>query len=188
MLRTVLVFFYNNAYHLLFTLNLIRTTMQQIRKCTSLYALVDAYAILGNRTSYVQRYVHTLSPWKERWLACFPGPMNVTIRRFCHSNVPVSNTDLGPKQLLVCMINKWQFCAAKLAKSANYASSALFWKSMKSILVLVNYAKNYTSTIYQSQLSDEPWDLLCRLLKTTFVGSKRGDYRTDKIASTCHLQ
>ena len=36
----------------------------------------------------------------------------------------------GPRSLISgpkkngCMINKWQFCSAKLAKSANYASSA----------------------------------------------------------------
>ena len=35
------------------------------------------------------------------------------------------------------MINKWQFCAAKLAKSANYASSAFFRE------IHENYASNY---------------------------------------------
>ena len=42
-----------------------------------------------------------------------------------------------------CMINKWQFRAAKLAKSANYASSAFFENYMKidlfSLYVLFSY-------------------------------------------------
>ena len=36
------------------------------------------------------------------------------------------------------MINKWQFCAAKLAKSANYASNAFSGKYMKIKLVMMN--------------------------------------------------
>ena len=39
------------------------------------------------------------------------------------------------------MINKWQFCAAKLAESAN--------KNARND----DYAKNYASTIYQSVVS-----------------------------------
>ena len=44
------------------------------------------------------------------------------------------------------MINKWQFCAAKLAKSANYCSSAFFAKYIKIMLVMTNYAKDYVTT------------------------------------------
>ena len=47
------------------------------------------------------------------------------------------------------MIKKWQFLAAKLTKSANYASSALFRKYRKIMLVMTNYSKNYACTIYQ---------------------------------------
>ena len=54
------------------------------------------------------------------------------------------------------MINKWQFCAAKLAQSANYAFSAFFWKCMKIMLVMTNYAKTYASTVYQSLVSSTP--------------------------------
>ena len=50
------------------------------------------------------------------------------------------------------MINKRQFCAQKLAKSANYASGAFFGKihALKVMLVMTNYAKNYASKIYQT--------------------------------------
>ena len=41
------------------------------------------------------------------------------------------------------MINKWQFWETKLAKRANYASSAFFRKEMKIMLVMTNYAKNH---------------------------------------------
>ena len=44
------------------------------------------------------------------------------------------------------MIREWQFCTAKLAKSANYAV-VLFTP------VMTNYAKNYASTIYQSLIT-----------------------------------
>ena len=39
------------------------------------------------------------------------------------------------------MINKWQFCASKLAKSANYAGSAFFGNYMKIMFVKTNYAE-----------------------------------------------
>ena len=35
------------------------------------------------------------------------------------------------------MINKWQFCAAKLAESANYASSAFFGKYIKMLVMTI---------------------------------------------------
>ena len=54
---------------------------------------------------------------------------------------------LGSKKV-GCMINKWQFCATKLARKATYASGAFFGKYMKILLVKTNYAKNYASTIY----------------------------------------
>ena len=44
------------------------------------------------------------------------------------------------------MINKLQFCAAKLAKSANYCSRAFFAKYIKIMLVMTNYAKDYVTT------------------------------------------
>ena len=54
------------------------------------------------------------------------------------------NTDLGRKKKLTIL-------CCKPAKSANYASSAFFRKiKVKIILVMMNYAKNYASTIYQS--------------------------------------
>ena len=44
------------------------------------------------------------------------------------------------------MINKWHlYCKT----SANYASNVFFWKNIKIMLVMTNYAKNYASTIYQ---------------------------------------
>ena len=47
------------------------------------------------------------------------------------------------------MINKWKFCAAKLAKSADYASSAFFSENKWNImLVMTDYAKTYARTIY----------------------------------------
>ena len=52
------------------------------------------------------------------------------------------------------MINKWQFCAAKLAESVNYASSA-FSEILEIMLVMTNYAKNYASTTYPSLISNE---------------------------------
>ena len=84
-----------------------------------------------------------------------PIPMNVAIskqkNRFCNLNFPVT---LISGQKIGCTINKWHwFWAAKLAKSANFASSAFFRKSMKSMLVMTNYAKNYASTIYQSLIT-----------------------------------
>ena len=45
--------------------------------------------------------------------------------------------------------NCFRFLAAKLTKSANYASSALFQKYRKIMLVMTNYSKNYACTIYQ---------------------------------------
>ena len=45
------------------------------------------------------------------------------------------------------MINKWHLCCKT---SANYASNVFFWKNIKIMLVMTNYAKNYASTIYQS--------------------------------------
>ena len=35
------------------------------------------------------------------------------------------------------MINKWQFCAAKLAESANYASSTFFGKYIKMLVMTI---------------------------------------------------
>ena len=39
------------------------------------------------------------------------------------------------------MINKWQFCAAKQAKSTNYAASPFCGEYMKIMLLVRNYAK-----------------------------------------------
>ena len=60
-----------------------------------------------------------------------------------------------------CVINKWQFCTAKLAQSANYSSGAFFRNIhlMKIMLVMRNYAKNYASTIYQDLLTLYLFDL-----------------------------
>ena len=45
------------------------------------------------------------------------------------------------------MINKWHLCCKT---SANFASNVFFWKNIKIMLVMTNYAKNYASPIYQS--------------------------------------
>ena len=45
------------------------------------------------------------------------------------------------KKKIGCMISKWQFCAAKLAKSANYAGSAFFGNYMKIMFVKTNHAE-----------------------------------------------
>lgn len=60
-----------------------------------------------------------------------------------------SDTDRGLKKLFA---NKWQVCAAKLAKhGANYASSAFLGKKkIKIMFVMTNYATNDASNIYQS--------------------------------------
>ena len=56
------------------------------------------------------------------------------------------DTDRGPKKKLFS--NKWQVCAAKLAKhGANYASSAFLGKKMKIMFVMSSYATGYASTI-----------------------------------------
>ena len=73
--------------------------------------------------------------------------MNVTINRQKKwSSYFACNTDLRPKQLAAWSINKWQFLCI------NYTSRAFFGKSMKIMLVLTNYVKNYASTNYQSLL------------------------------------
>ena len=54
---------------------------------------------------------------------------------FCYLNLPVTLIS-GQKQF-GCMINKWQFCAPKLAKRANYASSAFFGNTC-----IESYARN----------------------------------------------
>ena len=53
---------------------------------------------------------------------------------FCYLNLPV--THCLPAKRVSCVINRWQFCAAKLAKSANYANSAFFRKKYE------NYARD----------------------------------------------
>ena len=53
-------------------------------------------------------------------------------------------------------MNKWQFCAAKLAKSANYVSSTFLGGNRKIMLVMTSYAKNYASTICHSLVSSTP--------------------------------
>ena len=58
---------------------------------------------------------------------------------------PRSHECYKGKKNIGFMIIKWQFSAAKLAKQANYASSALFGKYLKIMLVMTNYAKNYAS-------------------------------------------
>ena len=75
-----------------------------------------------------------------------PGPRNAQMSRQKLIFIPnvACNTDLGPKE--DCMIIKWQFCAAKLAKLQ--ISSALFLKII--MLVMTNCGKNYASIIYQS--------------------------------------
>ena len=72
-----------------------------------------------------------------------------------------------------CVINKWQFCTAKLAKSANYSSGASFRNIhlMKIMLVMRNYAKNYASTIYQDLLTLYLFDL--ENILSDFEGSLR---------------
>ena len=57
------------------------------------------------------------------------------------------NTYLGSQKKIGWMINKWHLCCKT---SANYASNVFFWKNIKIMLVMTNYAKNYGSTIYQS--------------------------------------
>lgn len=54
------------------------------------------------------------------------------------------NTDLGQKKI-GCMFSKWQFCATKLAKTANYACSSLVGKYMKIMLVNDELCQKYAS-------------------------------------------
>ena len=55
-------------------------------------------------------------------------------------------------QKIGCIINKWQFCAAKLAKSVNYARSTELYSENRVTIMLVtmNYAEDYASSIYRS--------------------------------------
>ena len=66
---------------------------------------------------------------------------------FCYLNLSVTLI-LQAKKLLA-VINKWKFCFAKLAKSADYASSAFFPENKWNIMhVMTDYAKTYARTIY----------------------------------------
>ena len=88
-------------------------------------------AILYNQASQICACVESSGKVQGHFL-WDPGPINATISSqknwFCYLNLPVT-LYLGSKKV-GCMINKWQFCASKLAKSANYASSAFFGKNM----------------------------------------------------------
>ena len=106
-------------------------------------------AILYNQASQICACVESCGKVQGHFL-WDPGPINATISSqknwFCYLNLPVT-LYLGSKKVGY-MINKWQFCATKLARKANYASGAFFGKYMKILLVKTNYAKNYASTIY----------------------------------------
>ena len=78
-----------------------------------------------------------------------PGRMNATISRQHLSRV----------KKIGWLMNKWQFCAAKLANSANYVSSTFGeggGGNRKIMLVMTSYAKNYATTIYHSLVSSTP--------------------------------
>ena len=113
-------------------------------------------AILGNRASQLCACVESCGKVLGHFL-WDPGSMNATISRqplILFLKVACNTVTYLRSKKIGWMINKWQFCAAKLAESVNYASSA-FSEILEIMLVMTNYAKNYASTTYPSLISNE---------------------------------
>jgi len=139
--------------------------MQKNKKMTNPCTVPHCMHSLSRTPSWVTELVIRIS-----WVyGKSPGSLTVGPRcHECDNNLILllkfaCNTDLGPKQLV----------AAKLARSANYASSTFYGKSMKSMLVLTDYVKHYASTIYQSLLQ---WfqRLQCKDFIPTVGSSRNG--------------
>ena len=100
--------------------------------------------------------VHSILPMRNSlWTSCLTIATDAIFGSFLWVAGPVTmyllacNTDSWAKKF-GCVINKRRYCAWKLAESANYAGSYFLGKSIKIMLQMTNYAKNYSNTICQS--------------------------------------
>ena len=101
-------------------------------------------AILCNKASQICACVESCGKVQGHFL-WDAGAMNATInsQQLILLLKFARNPYLGSKKAGY-MINKWQFCAAKLARKANYASGALFGKCMK---IVRTHEKNSGETV-----------------------------------------
>ena len=103
-------------------------------------------AILCNKASQICACVESCGKVQGHFL-WDAGAMNATInsQQLILLLKFARNPYLGSKKAGY-MINKWQFCAAKLARKANYASGALFGKCMK---IVRTHEKNSGETVHR---------------------------------------